>query len=183
MKILYKIFTVLGIFASVFMLYIIFANMHEVGLPYIEAFIIWCIVEVITLLGFSFLFYLIANNKLTRKQKILFSIIFSIIVAITFYLGEGNPIVPLAELLFLILIIISIFYNPDNNIENKKAEATPPIRDIQKVLWHVAIDGKQAGPYEEEKIKLLIELGQINMDTLVWKEGMSDWKKINEIEF
>ena len=185
MRTLYKIFTILGIIASAFILYRLYLDI-DYYVSYL--YLLGSIFDTIIFLGFSFLFYLVANNKLTRKQKILLSITFLIIVIVnyvivSYFLEYEDDIPLLAESLFLILIIISIFYNPDNNIENKIAEAAPPIKDIQKALWYVAIDGKQVGPYEEEKIKLLIELGQINKDTLVWKEGMIDWKKINGIEF
>lgn len=190
MRTLYKIFTILGIIASAFMLYRLYIDRPYIDLDYNSSYLylLGTIFHTIIFLGFSFLFYLVANNKLTRKQKILLSITFLIIVIVNYvivlYFGGYNDNIPLlAESLFLILIIISIFYNPDNNIENKIAEAVPPIKDIQKALWYVAIDGKQVGPYEEEKIKLLIKLGQINQDTLVWTEGMSDWKKINELNF
>ena len=190
MRTLYKIFTILGIIASAFMLYRLYIERINIDLDYNSSYLylLGSIFHTIIFLGFSFLFYLVANNKLTRKQKILLSITLLIIVIVNYVIvlyfgGYGDETPLLAESLFLILIIISIFNKPDNNIENKIAEAAPPIKDIQKALWYIAIDGKQVGPYEEEKIKLLIELGQINKYTLVWTEGMSDWKKINEIEF
>jgi hypothetical protein len=38
------------------------------------------------------------------------------------------------------------------------------------------------GPYDFEKIKLLIEFKNINGTTLVWKEGMEDWGLLSSIE-
>lgn len=85
--------------------------------------------------------------------------------------------------MFLIFLLISIFDKSSiEKADNNNGIQTSSLVK-QNISWYVAIDGKQVGPYEEEKIKLLIELGQINKDTLVWTEGMSDWKKINEIEF
>jgi len=47
--------------------------------------------------------------------------------------------------------------------------------------WYYAADGQQAGPVEETELKNLSSQGKIKPDTLVWKEGMADWKPFSEI--
>ena len=42
--------------------------------------------------------------------------------------------------------------------------------------WYYVEDGKQAGPITEIDLKTLVRLGTINDKTLVWHEGLADWK-------
>lgn len=46
--------------------------------------------------------------------------------------------------------------------------------------WYYAINGEQAGPVEEAELKQLSAQGKVQPDTLVWKEGMQDWKPYSE---
>lgn len=47
--------------------------------------------------------------------------------------------------------------------------------------WYAAIDGKQAGPFTDERLRELIAAGSVRPDTLVWCEGMRDWTKAGEV--
>lgn len=47
--------------------------------------------------------------------------------------------------------------------------------------WYYAQDGQQMGPINESKFETLVRIGAINRDTLVWHDGMADWKKYGEI--
>jgi len=47
--------------------------------------------------------------------------------------------------------------------------------------WYYAQEGKQVGPVSRDEIQQLIHAGQINADTLVWKEGMADWQKLGNL--
>lgn len=47
--------------------------------------------------------------------------------------------------------------------------------------WYYAANGEQAGPVEETELKQLSEKGTITPETLVWKEGMADWKPYSEV--
>ena len=38
------------------------------------------------------------------------------------------------------------------------------------------------GPYDLEKLKLLIEFKNIDGSTLIWKEGMEDWDELANID-
>lgn len=46
--------------------------------------------------------------------------------------------------------------------------------------WYVAKDGKPEGPYHESEIKRMLLEKAINKDTLVWCQGMSEWKQASE---
>jgi len=47
--------------------------------------------------------------------------------------------------------------------------------------WYYASGGVQQGPITIEELKSRKAAGQIAADSLVWKEGMADWKPWNEI--
>lgn len=46
--------------------------------------------------------------------------------------------------------------------------------------WFYAVNGEKTGPLDEAKMKELVSSGVINADTLVWTEGMPEWKKASE---
>lgn len=47
--------------------------------------------------------------------------------------------------------------------------------------WYYAEDGAQKGPVSEEQFQALVQAGTIQPDTLVWREGMPDWKTYEEV--
>jgi len=55
--------------------------------------------------------------------------------------------------------------------------APPP----EQAVWHVVIDGEQAGPLTESEIKDKLRQGKVNSDTLVWKEGFADWTQLSAV--
>lgn len=50
-----------------------------------------------------------------------------------------------------------------------------------KLWWYEHADN-QKGPVEIDKLSELIQTKQISTDTLVWNEGMPNWKPLNQIE-
>jgi uncharacterized RDD family membrane protein YckC len=46
--------------------------------------------------------------------------------------------------------------------------------------WYYACRGKQAGPVTQEQFDELLGSGKIQADTLVWREGMTDWAPYRE---
>lgn len=55
-----------------------------------------------------------------------------------------------------------------------QAQATPPPPPGQ-VMFHVSINGQQMGPYNITQIQQMINAGQMNQQTYVWKEGYANW--------
>jgi hypothetical protein len=47
--------------------------------------------------------------------------------------------------------------------------------------WHYANRGQRFGPVTEAEMLQLISNGTVTMDTLVWREGMSEWKIAREV--
>ncbi len=48
-------------------------------------------------------------------------------------------------------------------------------------VWHIVVDGDQVGPLGDAEVKDRLRQGQINPDTLVWKEGLADWVKLSTV--
>jgi uncharacterized RDD family membrane protein YckC len=44
------------------------------------------------------------------------------------------------------------------------------------MAWYYANQGQQAGPVDDEKFENLVRQGVVRDDSLVWKEGMPEWK-------
>ena len=49
-------------------------------------------------------------------------------------------------------------------------------------VWFYESHGKRLGPFDEEEIRELIQSGKITYGTLVWKQGMKEWKLIEDTE-
>ena len=62
----------------------------------------------------------------------------------------------------------------------RKEKATPP--PIPTVTYYVAVNGKQKGPYDVIRLRKMMTDGVISGDSLVWKEGMDNWIKANDVE-
>jgi uncharacterized RDD family membrane protein YckC len=48
--------------------------------------------------------------------------------------------------------------------------------------WHYVDKGQQIGPVSDEQLQELLRSGKINGDTLLWREGMSDWVPYTKIQ-
>lgn len=46
--------------------------------------------------------------------------------------------------------------------------------------WYYVEQGKQAGPVNDEQFDEMLRAGRITADTLVWHEGLPDWKPCRE---
>ncbi len=49
------------------------------------------------------------------------------------------------------------------------------------VEWYAGIDNQKKGPFNMDALQEQIKNGTISRDTLLWKEGMSQWSKAEEI--
>ena len=47
-------------------------------------------------------------------------------------------------------------------------------------LWHYAEDGVSRGPVARSEIEAMIRQAALQPDTLVWREGMADWKEARD---
>ena len=47
--------------------------------------------------------------------------------------------------------------------------------------WYYVVDGERRGPISDEELDSLVQQGEINARTLVWKQGMPDWLALEEV--
>lgn len=59
-------------------------------------------------------------------------------------------------------------------------QIVPP--PIPVVAFHVAVDGKPTGPYDINTLTQMAFSGKLNQSSLVWKNGMSEWKQASQVE-
>jgi uncharacterized RDD family membrane protein YckC len=48
--------------------------------------------------------------------------------------------------------------------------------------WYYASEGTQLGPFQKEQIDQLVLEGKITSETLVWHEGMEDWRPYGRVK-
>ena len=61
-----------------------------------------------------------------------------------------------------------------------QSTTTPP--PIPNTLYHVAINGQAAGPFDMNTLQQMVASGQFTPDSLIWKNGMAQWAKANTVE-
>ena len=47
---------------------------------------------------------------------------------------------------------------------------------MDEKIWYYAVDSEQKGPIDAAELNLLIAVSTIGPETLVWREGMTDWQ-------
>ena len=47
--------------------------------------------------------------------------------------------------------------------------------------YYVALNNQQCGPYGIQQLQLMAQAGQINIDTLVWTQGLTEWVSIGSV--
>lgn len=57
---------------------------------------------------------------------------------------------------------------------------TPP--PIPTSTYHLAVNGQATGPYDLSTLQQMMVTGQFNENSLVWKNGMTEWVKAGTIE-
>ncbi|MGD2046135.1 MAG: SPFH domain-containing protein [Gemmatimonadota bacterium] len=61
-----------------------------------------------------------------------------------------------------------------------QAAAPPPVP--QGPQYFTAPEGQQAGPFAVDALKTQIQSGALTKETLVWTEGMAEWKPAGEVD-
>ena len=59
------------------------------------------------------------------------------------------------------------------------AMATPP--PVPTVSFYVAAAGQQSGPYTVSQLQQMAQSGQVNAQTLVWRDGMAQWSPAGNV--
>lgn len=60
------------------------------------------------------------------------------------------------------------------------AGSTPP--PVQKAQYYLYINNQQMGPYDIQSLGLFVQGGQLTPQTLVWKEGLTEWVQAGTTE-
>jgi len=68
----------------------------------------------------------------------------------------------------------------DSKPANQNAGGPPPIP--QQSTYHVAVNGQQSGPFDLNTLKQMINNNQLSSDSLVWKQGMTQWIAVSQVE-
>ena len=56
-----------------------------------------------------------------------------------------------------------------------------PVRDASAV-WHYSVNDEQLGPVTLNELRHMLDLGQLTLRDLVWRQGMSEWCTASEIK-
>lgn len=63
---------------------------------------------------------------------------------------------------------------------NGMNQSTPPPPPITR--YYIANNGEQKGPFNIDELKNLVASGEVKSNTHLWKQGMSEWKILSEME-
>lgn len=61
------------------------------------------------------------------------------------------------------------------------ASSVPTVTPPAPTGTYVAVEGKQAGPFDDGEMQRMIQSNLIGTETLVWRQGMPQWKKASEV--
>ena len=56
---------------------------------------------------------------------------------------------------------------------------TPP--PMPQVQYMVSVNGQQSGPFNMQQMQQLVQNGQLNRNTYVWKQGMAQWEMAGNV--
>ncbi|MBR1625978.1 MAG: DUF4339 domain-containing protein [Bacteroidales bacterium] len=56
-----------------------------------------------------------------------------------------------------------------------------PLQQSIPQTYYIITDNKQSGPYSEQELSRLIADKKVTKDTFVWKPGMLDWQKAEQV--
>lgn len=62
------------------------------------------------------------------------------------------------------------------------SQAPIQVPPVVQVTYYVAVDGKQTGPHQSEKLQDMIGQGLLTPETKVWKAGMSGWERAGGVK-
>lgn len=63
---------------------------------------------------------------------------------------------------------------------NQPTGTTPP--PIPTMVYHIAVNGQANGPFDITTLTQMANAGQITADSLVWKNGMTEWVKAGSVD-
>ncbi len=91
--------------------------------------------------------------------------------------GNGTGLYILIGLLLLIFFIFLLLPKTKATSFKSVAQNEP----MEKKVWYYVINDEQKGPITQDELNLLVNHNVIKYETLVWRQGLSDWIKLSEI--
>lgn len=64
--------------------------------------------------------------------------------------------------------------------QSAQPQMTPP--PIPMAVYHVAVNGQAAGPFDIAALTQMAAAGRLTADSLVWKNGMAQWEKAGAVD-
>lgn len=65
----------------------------------------------------------------------------------------------------------------------KKDDDSSQRGSFPRAQWFVSVNEERVGPLTEEEVRAKLESSEINNDSLIWCDGLSDWLPIKETRF
>lgn len=65
-------------------------------------------------------------------------------------------------------------------MQGANGQAVPP--PIPALSYYVALNGQATGPFDLTTLTKMAQAGTLSAESLVWKQGMSDWVKANTVD-
>ena len=60
------------------------------------------------------------------------------------------------------------------------ASAPPPLPS-QSAQYYLAVEGKQAGPFDMGALQVKARSGELTRETLAWRQGMPQWTPAGQV--
>ena len=54
-------------------------------------------------------------------------------------------------------------------------------RQDRDAIWHVVVDGEQAGPYTPAQLGEMLSAGTVDWEAYVWTEGFDNWLPMRDV--
>lgn len=67
------------------------------------------------------------------------------------------------------------------SVMNTNPATPPPLSTVQQAFYYLAINNQQQGPFAFQDVVNAVQSGQIDSETLVWKQGMAAWAKLSTL--
>jgi GYF domain 2/SPFH domain-Band 7 family len=67
-------------------------------------------------------------------------------------------------------------FNPNQNQNSNTPPPPPPI-----VQFFIAVNGAQTGPFTQEVMAQMIQLGTLKRESMIWKNGMAAWLPAQQV--
>jgi hypothetical protein len=64
----------------------------------------------------------------------------------------------------------------------KAAAPPPPTRKAEERIWFLYYNDAQYGPFSSDEISRFLRVGKIHGRVHIWKDGMTEWERLEEIE-